>query len=172
MLEIDGSYCEGGGAILRTALGLSVYTKTPVRIYNIRKGRSNPGLKVQHLSGLLALKELCNAAVSGDKLGSTDVTFKPGDEIKTDLEINISTAGSIGLIFQALKIAAVSADSPVKVNIKGGGTFNKWAPPVIYTQHILLPVVRKMGYRANIEILRHGFYPRGGANVKRARVPQ
>ena len=54
----------------------------------------------------------------------------------------------------------------MKVNIKGGGTFNKWAPPVIYTQHILLPVVRKMGYRANIEILRHGFYPRGGANVK------
>jgi len=38
-LEIDGSYGEGGGQIVRTALFLSTVLAVPVRIRNIRLGR-------------------------------------------------------------------------------------------------------------------------------------
>ncbi|MDK2914727.1 MAG: 3-terminal phosphate cyclase, partial [Thermococcaceae archaeon] len=62
-VEIDGSYGEGGGQILRTSVALSVITGKPVRIYNIRANRPNPGLRPQHLHGILALKELSNAKV-------------------------------------------------------------------------------------------------------------
>ena len=44
-LQIDGSYGEGGGQILRTSLSLSMLTGRPVEIVNIRAGRSKPGLK-------------------------------------------------------------------------------------------------------------------------------
>ncbi|MEE9540982.1 MAG: RNA 3'-terminal phosphate cyclase, partial [Candidatus Thorarchaeota archaeon] len=44
MIEIDGSYGEGGGQILRTSISLSAITMKPVRITNIRAGRRNPGL--------------------------------------------------------------------------------------------------------------------------------
>ena len=54
MLEIDGSYGEGGGQILRTALTLSVCTGTPFRIVNIRAGRRKPGLLRQHLTAVVA----------------------------------------------------------------------------------------------------------------------
>ena len=40
MLHLDGSYGEGGGQILRTALSLAAVTGTPVRIEAIRAGRS------------------------------------------------------------------------------------------------------------------------------------
>jgi RNA 3'-terminal phosphate cyclase (ATP) len=43
MLEIDGSFGEGGGQILRTSLALSLITQTPFRIVNIRRDRSKPG---------------------------------------------------------------------------------------------------------------------------------
>src|ERR1051326_1528225 len=50
MLVIDGSFGEGGGQILRTALSLSLVTGTPIRIEKIRAGRSRPGLLRQHLT--------------------------------------------------------------------------------------------------------------------------
>jgi len=45
MRIIDGSYGEGGGQILRTAVALSVITGEPIKIINIRAKRSNPGLR-------------------------------------------------------------------------------------------------------------------------------
>ena len=36
MITIDGSYGEGGGQILRSAISLSAITKKPVEIINIR----------------------------------------------------------------------------------------------------------------------------------------
>ena len=54
MFNIDGSFGEGGGQILRTSLGLSVLTGKPFRIDNIRAGRKSPGLKRQHVTAVKA----------------------------------------------------------------------------------------------------------------------
>ncbi|RLA97615.1 MAG: RNA 3'-phosphate cyclase, partial [Deltaproteobacteria bacterium] len=59
MVGLDGSYGEGGGQIVRTAVGLSAYLGVPCRNRNIRKGRSSPGLRPQHVAGIRALLELC-----------------------------------------------------------------------------------------------------------------
>jgi RNA 3'-terminal phosphate cyclase (ATP) len=45
MLEIDGSYGEGGGQLVRTAVALSAVTGKEIKVRNIRKNRQNPGLK-------------------------------------------------------------------------------------------------------------------------------
>ena len=52
ILEIDGSFGEGGGQIVRTAVSLSCITNSPIKIENIRKNRKVPGLKPQHLTAL------------------------------------------------------------------------------------------------------------------------
>ena len=54
MIEIDGSFGEGGGQIVRTAVALSAVTGEPVRITRIREGRKNPGLSPQHVTAILA----------------------------------------------------------------------------------------------------------------------
>jgi len=43
MLEIDGSYGEGGGQILRTSVALAALTEREVKIKNVRAGRPKPG---------------------------------------------------------------------------------------------------------------------------------
>ncbi|MCR4404940.1 MAG: RNA 3'-terminal phosphate cyclase [Candidatus Acetothermia bacterium] len=169
LLEIDGSL--GGGSVLRLGIGLAAALKRPVRIYNIRKSRPNPGLAAQHLAGLLAVAELCEAELEGAKLGSQEVLFKPGEIKKTQLRLEIETAGSVGLVLQTLQLACLGAKQPVRVKIEGGGTFGKWAPPLPYFRLVNFALLRGFGYEAEVRVEREGFYPKGGARAEAVLYP-
>ena len=54
-LEIDGSYGEGGGQILRSSLTMSAILQRPIKITKIRARRKKPGLAAQHLTGVKAV---------------------------------------------------------------------------------------------------------------------
>lgn len=77
MMEIDGSYGEGGGQIIRTALAFSMLTQQPFHAIGIRKGRTEPGLKPQHLHCIKALQKLSQSRAEGAELGSTELAFHP-----------------------------------------------------------------------------------------------
>ncbi len=166
IISIDGSVMEGGGQILRTASAFSVLTQKPVRIYNIRAKRPQPGLRTQHLRGLEAVSWLCNGRLEGGKIGSKEIWFYPSKIQEKEINIELETAASTGLVLQSLLIASLKVKEKLTLNIQGGSTFSKWAPPLQYIQFVLLPLLRRMGYHAEINILRHGFYPIGGARVK------
>lgn len=166
MIDIPGDYLEGGGAILRVASALSALTSTNIRVFNIRKNRPKPGLQTQHLEGLKAITALCDGKLDGGILGSTEIIFRPGKITAKKLSVNISTAGSTGLIFQSLALPASRAKKTVIISITGGATFGKFAPPLPAFQATLLPLLEKMGYLANIRIEREGFYPAGGARTE------
>ena len=161
-VEIDGSYGEGGGQILRTAVALSVITGKPVRIHRIRANRPNPGLRPQHLHGILALKELSNAGVKGAKVGSTVLEFVPGRAKPKHVKVPIKTAGSITLVLQALLPAMAFIGGSFEIT---GGTDVPWSPPVDYLRNVTLFALEKMGLRAEIELKRRGHYPKGGGLV-------
>lgn len=162
MIEINGE--EGGGQILRTSASLAALEKEEIHIKNIRGSRPNPGLKEQHLKGLRALARACNGELKGDEKGSEEVKFCPGEEVKEEVQINIDTAGSIGLVLQQFFILGIK--NSFKIHVKGGGTYVKWAPPVDYLKEVFLPLMNKYGYRADIEIEKEGFYPKGGGKVR------
>lgn len=166
MIKIDGSYLEGGGSIVRIATALSTITLKPIEIYNIRLNRPKPGLKTQHIEGIKAISHVCNAKVSGVYIGSTRIKFFPNRICKHKVNIKISTAGSIGLVIQNIMIVSTCAEQDIVVSINGGSTNSKWAPSVNYIKHVLLPLLRKMGYCADIKIFKYGYYPRGCAKVK------
>jgi RNA 3'-terminal phosphate cyclase (ATP) len=164
MIEIDGSFGEGGGAILRVATALSALTGKALALDNIRSKRTKPGLMPQHLNAARALARLSQAEVTGLELGSTQMTFKPGPLQGGKLEVDVQTAGSVSLILQALMIPSFFVDSPLEITITGG-TDVRWAPPFDYLQHVTLPVLKSMGLKLELKLIQRGYYPRGGGTV-------
>jgi len=166
MIEIDGSIGEGGGQLLRYSVALSVLLGKDLKVYNIRAKRSNPGLRPQHLTAVRTIASLADAEVEGLKIGSRTVIIKPRRKpTGGKLSIDIGTAGSISLLLQATLPVLLFAERDSEVVIKGGTTV-KWAPPIPYMQHVLAKLLRFFGANVEIELVRRGFYPRGGGIVR------
>ncbi|EFA07135.2 RNA 3'-terminal phosphate cyclase [Tribolium castaneum] len=161
---IDGSMLEGGGQILRIALTLSVIRKIPIRLIKIRAGRSKPGLMEQHLKGIELLRDLCNAKVKGASLGSTEVEFWPGELTGGNHEARVKTAGSISLLLQAALPCCLFAKTHTTLRLHGG-TNAEMAPQIDYTTEVFRPILEKFGATFNFDLLRRGYFPKGGGEV-------
>lgn len=167
-VELDGSQGEGGGQILRTALSLSMITGTPFRIERIRARRAKPGLLRQHLTAVQAAAEICRAEVAGAEPGSLSLSFRPGRVRGGDYRFAIGTAGSCTLVLQTVLPALWFADRESTLTVSGG-THNPAAPSADFLIRAWLPLLRTMGIDMDIELVRHGFYPAGGGEI-RARI--
>jgi len=163
MIHIDGSYMEGGGQIVRTALALSTLTGQPFRVDKIRHHRPKPGLKRQHLSCIQALKLMTNASAKGDQLGAVSLEFFPGKICSCDIAIDIGTAGSITLLLQSLLLPCLFADGPIRLKITGG-TDTKWSIPIDYFARVILPFFNRLA-ALEIREIKRGYYPKGQGRV-------
>ncbi len=168
MIELDGRHGEGGGQILRTALALAVALGRPVRITGVRARRPRPGLQPQHLAVVRALAAVSDAAVSGDRLDSTEITFEPRAVRPGDWRFDIGavrgSAGSVSLLFQALLLPLARAGGESRLTLVGG-THVPWSPPVHYLTEVFLPALAAAGLRASVQLRRWGWYPAGGGEI-------
>lgn len=165
MISINGSMGEGGGQVLRTSLALSMVTGQPFVINNIRAGRRKPGLLRQHLTAVKAATEVSCAQVNGAALGSDSIEFTPGPISAGTYSFSIGSAGSTTLVLQTVLPALMLANGPSKLIIEGG-THNPFAPTVYFLTKCFLPVLAKMGPKVDVELVRHGFFPAGGGQIR------
>ncbi|MFO8037015.1 MAG: RNA 3'-terminal phosphate cyclase [Anaerolineales bacterium] len=170
MIQIDGSLGEGGGQVLRTALTLSVMTGKELRIANIRKNRSSPGLRPQHLQAVRAAADICGAAVKGDSLGSGEIHFDP-QQIRSDrYHFTIPTAGSAPLVLQTVFLPLTRAEGTSRITVQGG-THVKWSPCYHYLVWQWLYYMKKIGYEGEVSLNKAGYYPQGGGEIQAAIQP-
>ncbi len=165
MLSIDGSYGEGGGQIVRTAVALSVLTKQPLEIFNIRAGRPNPGLRPQHYTALCCIRDICDAEVEGLSVHSENLRFIPHDIKPGTYVFDVGTAGSMTLVFQACLLSAFHTKAPLIIKLKGG-TDVRWAPSWDYFVHVFLPLISRIGIKTEINLYKRGYYPKGGGDAE------
>jgi RNA 3'-phosphate cyclase len=164
-IEIDGSFGEGGGQILRTALALSVILKRPLTLHHIRAKRKIPGLGHQHLMAVNALTQISGAKVEGNVIGSQRLTFIPGEVCPGDYHFPIGTAGSVTLLLQALLLPLCLSQKSFRLILEGG-THVQWSPPYHYLSEVLFPILRFMGISVRGRIDQWGWYPKGGGVIQ------
>ncbi len=174
MLNLDGSYGEGGGQILRTSLSFSALLGAPVKIERIRAGRPKPGLRPQHLTAVRALARITGAEVAGAELHSQELTFKPRapkpGHYLFDVAEKSGSAGSVTLIAQTLLPPLLQGGRPSTLILKGG-THVPWSPTAHYLIHVFIPALARLGAPVTMTLERWGWYPRGGGEVRLSLAP-
>ena len=171
-LIIDGAHGEGGGQILRSALSLSAITGSPVRIEKLRANRKKPGLAAQHLTSVRAAAMLCDAEVKGAELGSQTLQFIPRKPVRAgDYFLDVAqareggSAGAVILVLQTLLPPLALARGVSTVMLRGG-THVDMSPSYDYVHDVWLPTLARMGVRAELSLVRSGWYPVGRGEVR------
>lgn len=161
MVEIDGAQQSGSGAIVRYAVALAALLGQPLHLFNARARRDPPGLRPQHLAAVRACAELCGATTTGLDVGSREFSFVPGGRIRGGaFAWDIGTAGSTTMLALSIMPLACFADAPITARITGG-VFQDFAPSPHHLQHVLAPMLRRMGVALELRVLRAGYVPRG-----------
>jgi RNA 3'-terminal phosphate cyclase (ATP) len=164
LITIDGSFGEGGGQMLRTAISLSAALGQPVRVINIRARRPESGLRPQHVSAVSAAAAVCGAKVEGNQIGSGVVTFAPGELSPGSYTIDIGTAGSCPLVLQTLVPPLLYANGDSSITVTGG-THVPLAPCFHYLRDVYGVLASACGAELYFEMRKAGFYPAGGGEV-------
>jgi len=161
MITIDGGAKSGSGTIVRYSVALASLLGKEIKIQNIRQRRDKPGLRAQHLKVIQACAEMCHGVVENAAVGSKEITYIPREKFKGgEYHWDIGTAGSTTMFAQALLPLACFAEKPSKFRLEGG-LFQDFAPSAYHMKFVLLPLLKKMGIQAELEIIRPGYVPKG-----------
>jgi RNA 3'-terminal phosphate cyclase (ATP) len=166
MIELDGSHGEGGGQILRSALALAALTGRPFKLVNIRANRAKPGLQPQHLMCVKAAGAICGATYKGAAVGSSVLYFEPGPVKSGEYTFTIGTAGATALVLHTVYLPlALRGTAPSVVTVTGG-THNPHAPCHHFNATTWGAYLKRAGIEIEQEMVRPGFYPRGGGEIR------
>jgi RNA 3'-terminal phosphate cyclase (ATP) len=165
MIELDGSFGEGGGQILRTSLALSLLTGRPFHLRNIRAGRSKPGLQPQHLMSVRAAGEVAQAQLRGASRDSTDLIFEPGQVSAGKYHFAIGTAGATGLVLHTVYLPLALRGAAPSELVLEGGTHVPASPCFHFLDTTWRAYMNLLGIEVRLRLNRPGFYPRGGGRV-------
>jgi len=173
MIEIDGSNLKGGGQTIRTAFALSAITNKDCHFFNIHDKKEIPGITSKQLLGLKPLAQICNAKIEGDSLGSREISFYPDKliENQSSLHIKREAADSITLSLQSLILPAIFLPKPLKIVFEGGATDTFFSPLIDYFSQVFLKFLEKTGVKVEMNIIKRGYYPEGGASVEATIFP-
>ena len=128
--------------------------------------RKVPGLRRQHLTALKATADLFHAEVDNLKVGADWIRFVPSPDKfeEGSMKVDVQSAGSIPMILLTLIPAVSLSGKSLSVQITGGTDI--WMSPTTdYLRYVVEEAYRNIGIKFRIQILRRGYYPKGGGIV-------
>lgn len=160
---LDGSYGEGGGALLRTALAMSALTQQPVRIGNVRGGTKFPGLTPEDLVIVRALAISCAAETVGAEPRSSEFSFLPTRRPRALKETLEAEAGDgtygrpcVNVVLTAL-MPVLARTGAFSVLTSTGETHGHGVLSYDSFSNVTLAAYRAMGVYAYPDLIQAGF---------------
>lgn len=154
---------------MRMAMGFASILGTPIRIHSIRGNRSKPGLKAQHLQGLVLVQQIRSGQLTGASMHSMEVDFVPGKSEPTggQYSADTKTAGAVTLLAQVSLPVLLFANAPTSLDLRGG-TNADMAPTVDYYDKVFRPNLALFGAQFDMKVIKKGYFPKGGGHIELA----
>jgi RNA 3'-terminal phosphate cyclase (ATP) len=109
---------------------------------------------------------ISGATYKGAAVGSAVLVFEPEKVKPGRYTFTIGTAGSTSLVLHTIYLPlALRATEPSEITITGG-THNLHAPCYHFLETTWAAYLRRMGIAVELEMIRPGFYPRGGGEIR------
>jgi RNA 3'-terminal phosphate cyclase (ATP) len=163
IITLDGSHMEGGGALLRTALSMSVLTQQAVRISNVRGNTRFPGLDAEDITLLRALGQISDAEIVGAEMREENLTFLPRRRARSfngPLEAvrNDANRGPSALVLASTLAPVLTTSGAYSSMVLEGETYGHNALSFDYFANVTLPALRRTGLHAyaNLEYAAFG----------------
>ncbi|KAF7713016.1 RNA 3'-terminal-phosphate cyclase (ATP) [Penicillium ucsense] len=158
-IHIDGRTLEGGGQLVRIALGLSALAGRPVTIDFIRGNRrGRTGLRGSHLAAVGILAEIGGSHVTNDFVGARSITFTPPQAEKTSDPATASPTPKGR--YQRLNASLVPLDSVSPKSVYNIRTQTPGSICLIY--QALYPYMIHVGARTSTKVVKVNIV--GGTN--------
>lgn len=116
------------------------------------------------LKGVELLRDLSNANVKGAALSSKEVEFWPKNLPGGNYKARIKTAGSVSLLLQVALPCALYTMIDTNLELYGG-TNAEMAPQIDFTTEVFRPNLEKFGATFDFNLIRRGYFPKGGGHV-------
>lgn len=148
---LDGSYGEGGAALLRTAILMSAFTQQPLRVDYVRGRTPYPGLKPEDLMLLRAATLITQAETLNVEPNSSTFSFLPTRAPKgMGLDLDVPDAadgpGSANALVVANSLIPLLARTGVYTNLNiVGETHGAHVLSYDYFANVTAAALRKMG---------------------------
>ncbi|MFQ3587743.1 MAG: RNA 3'-terminal phosphate cyclase [Fimbriimonadaceae bacterium] len=162
-IVLDGSYGEGAGALVRTALVLSTLTQQPVSISSVRGGSRFPGVSAEDLALVEALGRISGGEATGAEPGSHEMLYRPGRRVR-GLNEALTVAANPRDAFGPNALVVATALLPIlaragvySVFSIEGETYGHNVLGFDYFSHVTLDAMRRFGLYAYAEIEEAGF---------------
>ncbi|MDF2728096.1 MAG: rtcA, partial [Nitrososphaera sp.] len=120
----------------------------------------------QHLAGIKIIADLFHAKSENLKVGAEWIRFSPSDKFEGgSIKFDIGTAGSIPLILMTVVPAVSLSNNSLQIEVTGG-TDVKASPTIDYIKHIVAKSYLSIGPKFSVDVLKRGYYPKGGGVVQ------
>jgi RNA 3'-terminal phosphate cyclase (ATP) len=166
LVNIDGSHGEGGGALLRAALSMSVLTQQGFQIQHIRSGTKYSGLDVEDLTLIKALKQISDADVTNLEIGSPSLIFAPKRTPHSftgtiETERNLNGRGSNALVIASTLIPLLARSGAYSDFTVTGETASNNSMSYDYFEGLVLTAWRKMNLHVSSDLDRAAYSREG-----------
>lgn len=111
------------------------------------------------------IRDISRGRLEGDYIGSTEIKFWPNIVTGGHFTADTKTAGSITLLLQVALPCLLFANTTTTLTLIGG-TNTEMAPQVDYMTEVFRPNLEKFGATFDFELIKRGYFPKGGGVVK------
>ena len=165
MLEIDGAQGSGSGTIVRFAVALSALLGRPVRL--VTRDSTAHGLGcVRSISRPSVPARSCAVPRRRVSRSAPGILVHAG-AAHSRWYLRMGHRHSRLGHHAGTEPASVAclAEAPLIARLTGG-VFQDFAPSPFHLQHVLAPLLGRMGAKVELRLLRPGYVPRGGGIVE------